>query len=144
MNAASDRARSGRAGRDAGSVMPMTAILIAFLMLSAWALVSASQQWGARRDAYAAASAAARAGAQADPELLRQGIVVDEERAIERAMSVLAASGYGGSVTIDGDQVTVNVNATVSYAFPSPGFPVEVEGSATAVARRGVVGDEGG
>ena len=66
--------------RDIGSVMPMTAILIVFLMLSAWALVSASQQWGARRDAYAAASAAARAGAQADPELLRQGIVVDEAR----------------------------------------------------------------
>ena len=131
-------------GRDVGSVMPMTAILIAFLMLSAWALVSASQQWGARRDAYAAASAAARAGAQADPELLRQGIVVDEVRATDRALAVLAASGYSGSVSIDGAQVTVTVSAAVSYAFPSPGFPAEVEGSATAVARRGVVGNEGG
>lgn len=130
--------------RDIGSVMPMTAILIVFLMLSAWALVSASQQWGARRDAYAAASAAARAGAQADPELLRQGIVVDEARATDRAMAVLAASGYSGSVTIEGDEVTVTVSAVVAYAFPSPGFPAEVEGSATAVARRGVVGNEGG
>ena len=135
---------SDRPARDVGSVMPMTTILIAFLMLSAWSLVSASQQWGARRDAYAAASAAARAGAQADPELLRQGILVDEGRATERALAVLAASGYAGSVVVDGDEVTVVVSAAVDCAFPSPGFPGEVEGSATAVARRGVTGDEGG
>lgn len=130
--------------RDAGSIMPMTTILIAFLMLSAWALVSASEQWGARRDVYAAASAAARAGAQADPELLRQGILIDDARATERALAVLAAAGYSGSVEVDGEQVTVTVTAPVDYAFPSPGFPGEVRGSATAVARRGVVGDEGG
>ena len=130
--------------RDRGSVMPMTVVLIAFLMIGAWALISAGQQWGARRDAYAAAAAAARAAAQADPDLLRAVVIVDEGRAAERAQAVLAAAGYTGSVVVDGAAVTVTVSAPVAYAFPSPGFPAEVTGSATAVARRGVNGDEGG
>lgn len=130
--------------RDRGSVMPMTTVLIAFLMIAAWSLISASEQWGARRDAYAAAAAAARSAAQADPEALRLGIVIDEARARERADAVLAAAGYAGSVVVDGESVTVTVNAPVEYAFPSPGFPSEVTGTATAVARRGVNGDEGG
>jgi len=130
--------------RDRGSVMPMTTVLIAFLMISAWSLISASQQWGARRDAYAAAAAAARAAAQADPASLRFGAIVDEVMATERAEAVLAAAGYQGSVVVEGESVTVIVNAAVEYAFPSPGFPSEVTGTATAVARRGVNGDEGG
>lgn len=124
--------------------MPMTTVLVAFVMIAAWSLISASEQWGARRDAYAAAAAAARSAAQADPEALRFGIVIDESRARERADAVLAAAGYAGSVVVDGESVTVTVNAPVEYAFPSPGFPSEVTGTATAVARRGVNGDEGG
>lgn len=130
--------------RDRGSIMPMTTIFVAFLMLATWSLISASQQWGARRDAYATAAAAARAGAQADPALLRQGVLVDPDAATERAQRVLAAAGMTGSVAVDGETVTVTVVAPVVYAFPAPGFPTEVTGSATAVARRGVSGDEGG
>lgn len=130
--------------RDRGSIMPMTTIFIGFLMIATWSLISASQQWGARRDAYATAAAAARAGAQADPALLRQGVLVDPDAAAERAQSVLAAAGMVGSVVVDGETVTVSVVAPVAYAFPAPGFPAEVTGSATAVARRGVNGDEGG
>jgi len=130
--------------RDRGSIMPMTTIFVASLMLATWSLLSASQQWGARRDAYATAAAAARAGAQADPALLRQGVLVDPDAATERAQRVLAAAGMAGSVVVDGATVTVSVIAPVSYAFPAPGFPTEVTGSATAVARRGVNGDEGG
>lgn len=133
-----------RTERDRGSIMPMTTIFIGFLMLSTWSLISASQQWGTRRDAYATAAAAARAGAQADPVLLRQGVLVDPDAAMERAQSVLAAAGMAGSVVVDGETVTVSVVAPVAYAFPAPGFPTEVTGSATAVARRGVNGDEGG
>ena len=132
---------TSRGPRD-GSVMPMTAILITFLMLGAWALVSASEQWAARRDAYAAAAAAARAAAQADPIALRGGQVLDIDGAVDRAQSVLAASGYTGTVTVDGQTVTVIVTTGVGYAFPAPGFPSSVTGSATAVARRGVTGDE--
>jgi Flp pilus assembly protein TadG len=129
---------------DRGSVMPMTVILIAFLMIGTWALVSASQQWSARREAHGAAAAAARAGAQGDPNQFRAGLVIDPDAATDRAQAILAATGYSGTVTVDGLTVTVTVNVPVDYAFPSAGFPSSVSGSATAVVQRGVTGQEGG
>ena len=129
---------------DRGSVMPMTVILIAFLMVGAWSLVSASQQWSARREAHAAAAAAARAGAQGDPNQLRAGLVIDPDAATGRAPAILAATGYTGIVTVDGLTVTVTVDVPVDYAFPSAGFPSSVSGSASAVVQRGVNGQEGG
>ena len=129
---------------DRGSVMPMTVILIAFLMLGSWSLISASQQWSARREAHAAAAAAARAGAQGDPNQFRAGLVIDPEAATGRAQDILSATGYTGIVTIDGLSVTVTVDVPVDYAFPSVGFPSSVSGSATAVVQRGVNGQEGG
>ncbi len=129
---------------DRGSVMPMTVILIAFLMLGSWSLISASQQWSARREAHAAAAAAARAGAQGDPNQFRAGLVIDPDAATDRAQTILAATGYTGTVTIDGLSVTVTVDVPVDYAFPSAGFPSSVSGSATAVVQRGVNGQEGG
>ena len=134
-----------RAHGDEGSVMPMAAILVAFLMLASWALVSASQQWAARRDAYAAAAAAARAGAQADPGQLRAGaVVLDVDGATARARQVLSVTGHTGTVTVAGEAVTVTVTAGVDYAFPSPGFADQVVGTATAVVLAGVRGDEAG
>lgn len=130
--------------RDRGSVMPMTAILIVFLMIGAWALVSASQQWAVRRDVQGVAAAAARAGAQADPGALRHGIVLDADAAAERAQAIIGAAGYSGTVNVDGATVTVAVSAGIDYAFPSPGFPGSVDATATAVAVAGVTGDEGG
>ena len=56
----------------------------------------------------------------------------------------LAATGHHGAVTIDGPAVTVTVTASVDYAFPSPGFPDHVTGTATATIRRGVDGQEPG
>lgn len=129
---------------DRGSVMPMTTILIAFLMIGTWSLVSASQQWSARREAHASAAAAARAGAQGAPDQFRAGLVIDPDAASSRAQAILAASGYTGTVTIDGLTVTVSVDVPVDYAFPSAGFPTSVSGSATAVVQRGVTGQEGG
>ena len=129
---------------DRGSVMPMTVILIAFLMIGTWALVSASQQWSARREAHGAAAAAARAGAQGDPSQFRAGLVIDPDAATTRAQTILAATGYSGTVTVDGLTVTVTDNVPVDYAFPSAGFPPSVSGSATAVVQRGVTGQEGG
>ena len=130
--------------RDRGSVMPMTVILITFLMFGTWSLVSASQQWSARREAHAAAAAAARAGAQGDPDQFRAGLVIDPEAATGRAQAILAATGYTGTVTVDDLTVTVTVEVPVDYAFPSAGFPASVSGSATAVVQRGVNGQEGG
>lgn len=130
--------------RDRGSVMPMTAILIVFLMVGAWSLVSASQQWAARRDVQGVAAAAARAGAQGDLSALRRGGVLDANAAVQRAQAIIGASGYSGTVRVDGSTVTVSVSAGIDYAFPSPGFPGSVDATASAVAVGGVTGDEGG
>ena len=139
-----ERPNSRRRRGDDGSVMPMATILVVFLMIAGWALVSASQQWTARRDTHAVAAAAARAGAQGDTNQLRNGGVLDPDAATQRAQAIIAAAGYHGTVTIDGANVTVSVTRPVDYAFPSPGFPASVRGSSTATARRGVTGLEGG
>src|SRR3954454_4863700 len=118
--------------------MPMTVIFVAFLMVGCWALVSASQQWGARREAHAVAAAAARAGAQGDVASIRVGVIVDPVAPTARAESVIAAAGYTGTVWVDGTEVTVSVQVGVDYAFPTPGSPAAVTGSATAVATAGV------
>lgn len=130
--------------RDRGSVMPAATIFVAFLMLGAWALTSASQQWAARRDVHAVAAAAARAGAQGDPYALRAGGVIDPDAAVSRAQTIIGMAGYSGAVSISGDAVTVTVSAAVDYAFPSAGFPATVSGTSTAVVTRGVTGEEGG
>ncbi len=124
--------------------MLMTVVLLTFLMLGAWALISGSQQWGARRDAQAVASAAARAGAQVSEEEVRGGLSIDAGLAAQRANNVLSASGYSGSVSVNGITVTVQATGSVDYAFPAPGFPSTLTASASSSAARGVQGDEGG
>ena len=139
------RRANGRRGDDAerGSIMLMAAIFIVALVTGSWALIGAGQALTARRDAYAAASAAARAAAQGSETLLRTGdSAIDPSRATADAQSVIAAAGFTGSVSINGRVVTVRVSAPVRYAFPSPGLPASVTGSASAVARRGVSGNE--
>jgi hypothetical protein len=118
--------------------MPMATILVLFLMIGGWSLISASQQWGARRDAHSVAAAAARAGAQGDPTALRSGGVLDPDAATARANAIITAAGDTGTVTVNGAQVTVTVTVTVRYSFPSPSFPDTVAGTATAIAARGV------
>lgn len=125
--------------------MLMTTVLVIFLMLASWAVISASQAWGARRDVQAAAAAAARAGAQVGPDEIRHGVVeIDAAAAAGRAQAVLAASGHGGSVTVRGHTVFVTASRGIGYAFPAPGFPGSMSASASADAVRGVRGDEGG
>jgi Flp pilus assembly protein TadG len=134
-----------RRGDERGDVMTMTAILVVFLMLSAWALISASQQWAARRDVHAVAAAAARAAAQLDPASVRAGsVTIDPATATSRAQAIITAAGHTGTIDVDGRAVAVTVTGTVDYAFPSAGFPATVTGTASAVAVRGVTGDEGG
>lgn len=131
--------------RDRGETMIMTVVVVAALVIGAWALISASQQWGARRDVQAVASAAARAAAQVTENETRGGSVrIEPALATARATSVLSASGYTGSVSVNGLSVTVNATGGVAYVFPAPGFPSSLSASATASAIRGVQGDEGG
>jgi len=130
---------------DRGDVMLMTTVFVVFLMLGAWALVSAGQQWGARRDAQASAAAAARAGAQVQSSEVRGGsVALDPAAAQTRAQAVLGASGYAGAVSVNGLTVTVVVSRSIDYAFAAPGFDSSVTAAATATASRGVQGDEGG
>ena len=141
---AQPQSRRLRASGDDGDTMLMTVVLLAFLMVGAWALISGSQQWGARRDAQAVASAAARAGAQVSEVEVRGGLSIDSGLASQRANRVLSASGYTGSVSVNGAVVTVQATGAVDYAFPSPGFPATLTASASSSAARGVQGDEGG
>lgn len=127
-----------------GSATILTAVFLVFLMLGFWSLMSASQHWNIRREAHATAAAAARAGAQGDPLAIRSGIPLDPSIAVTRAQQVLDASGHSGEVRVDGFTVTVSVNATVDYAFPAPGFPSTVTGSAAADLVRSINGTEGG
>jgi Flp pilus assembly protein TadG len=125
---------------DEGSTMPMAVIFIVFLMVVTFALVSASQQWNTRRDALAVAAAAARAGAQGTTGSVRNVEGLDVAGANARAQAILGAAGFGGSVSVSGESVTVTVVAPVKYAFPSPGFPATVTGTSTALARQSVDG----
>ena len=131
--------------RDRGDTMLMTVVLITFLMLASWTLISASPQWGARRDVQAVSSAAARAGAQVSELEVRGGsVTINPSQAESRAAAVLAASGYTGTVTVSGLTVTVTATGSVDYAFPAPGFPGQLSATSSAVAVRGVEGTEGG
>lgn len=126
--------------RDRGDTMLMTTILVTFLLLGAFALVSASQAWGARRDVQATAQAAARAAVQVSPSEVRGGaVVIDPWLASQRAADVAAASDYTSSVSVSGITVTVTVTAPVAYNFNAPGFPNSLTATATATIQRGVL-----
>jgi hypothetical protein len=140
----SERDLAQNSPRDRGSVMPMATILVAFLMLGCWALISASQQWNGRREAHAVAASAARAGAQGDFDSIRNGQVLDPDAAVARAQAIIASSGYSGSVQVEDVIVVVTVTVGIDYSFPAPGFPSSVTGSSTAAATAGVTGSEGG
>src|SRR5829696_206663 len=96
-----------RSVRDRGDTMLMTTILVAFLMVGALALISASQAWGARRDVQATAQAAARAAVQVSPSEVRGGsVTIDPGLASARASEVASASGYSVSVSVNGTTAT--------------------------------------
>lgn len=126
--------------RDRGDTMLMTVILVTFLMLGAFALISGSQQWSARRDVQAVASAAARASVQVSgPEVRGGSVVIDPAAAQARATEICSASGYSCSVSVSVTSVTVSATGNVDYSFSAPGFPASLTASATAQVQRGVV-----
>lgn len=141
MNTSCGRSGPERRSGDCGETMLMTTVLISFLMLASWALISGAEQWGARRDIQAAASAASRAGAQVTEEEVRGGILVLDPALVQQRVDlVLGASGYSGSAVIVEDGFTVRVTATgpVSYAFPAPGFPASLTATGSSSAVSGV------
>ena len=96
-----------------------------------------------RRQAFNAADAAARAGAQAiDESALRAGrpLTLDASEARERAADYLAAVGLAGVVDVAGERITVTV--TTERALGVLGFtglaPVTLTATGTARAVQAV------
>jgi len=99
----------------------------------------------AHQEAVWTAFEAARAGAQAvDIDTLRSSgsVVLDQGMARTAALSYLSASGYEGTVAVQGASVTVTVSRRHSLAILSMlGIgPVTVVGTASATATQGISG----
>jgi hypothetical protein len=107
------RARAAdEAGRGSATVWMIGVVVCTFLLLAL--VLDGGVMLRARSNAYASASAAARAGAQQlDPVAAVDGVAaLDPITARRAALDYLAADGLAGSVTVVGDTVTVNVTAT--------------------------------
>lgn len=131
----------GQPAADRGSVMPMTVAFISIVMLGVFALVCASQAWGARRHVQGVADAAARAAAQMDDADARRALTIDPTRATARANAIAASEGVSiDAVDVDGLAVTVTVTGFVDYAFPGNfGLPTSLTATGSAVAQPGIV-----
>ena len=102
-----------RAGRDEGGLLTMyVAIFSVALLVLCGLVVDGGYVLAGRRRAIDEANGAARAGAQAlSPDSYRSGTVtLDPVRAEAAAREFLAATGHGGTVTVNGDQVTVQTS----------------------------------
>jgi Flp pilus assembly protein TadG len=102
------------AGDQRGQVTPFVVILAATILMFAGLLLDGGLALAAQVRAIGEAQEAARAGAQAlDLDAYRASgtvrLIPDEARL--RAESYLASTGDTGTVTVDGDTVTVRVTA---------------------------------
>jgi hypothetical protein len=119
-----------------GAYTPAALIFITALLILAAFVANAEAAFDTRRAVAAAASSAARAGAQASPDSLAGGSTLDATGADTRAQQVLTASGYTGSVTVNGDTVVVTATGHVHTIMPDPfglnGKAVTMTAAATA------------
>jgi Flp pilus assembly protein TadG len=113
------RARADDDDRGSATVWMIGTVVCAFLMIAL--VLDGGVMLRARSDAYSAASAAARVGAQQlDPIAAVDGIaMLDPVEAKRAALDYLAGQGLTGTVTIVGDTVTVNVTATAHLQLAS-------------------------
>jgi Flp pilus assembly protein TadG len=102
--------------RDEGGAVTAFVACFAVALLAVFGLVvDGGLILASRRQAFNAADAAARSGAQAvDETALRAGrpLLLDEGRARTRALEFLDASGMDGSVVVTGDRITVTATTT--------------------------------
>lgn len=108
--------------RDAerGSVTAFVTVFTVALVAVAGLVVDGGYLLASRQRAYDEADAAARAAAQAvDIDALRAGgdLRIDFADAQRRVDEYLASNGHRGSVTVDGDEVTVEVTYTESLVI---------------------------
>jgi Putative Flp pilus-assembly TadE/G-like len=122
---------------DAGFVTAWTVAL----SVACWSLVGLALDGGralrARSEAFGAAASAARAGAQAIDEraLVLGTLQLDEGAARTAALEYVADRGFsGGSVVVDGLQVTVTISdRTDLYILPVASVGYTVSATARAV-----------
>jgi Flp pilus assembly protein TadG len=131
-----------RRSDDRGVVTAYVAIVATGLIFVAGMVYDGGQIINTYLEASDLAGNAARAGAQATSaaELYRSGTVrLEPADAEERASAFLARAGHpgSGSVTVDGDEVTVTVTLEqTSHILPLG--PRSMEATASATAVRGV------
>ncbi len=104
-----------RGGEEAGMVTAFVVIFTLALLVMAGLVLDGGLALSAKVQAIDAAQAAARAGAQAIdiPTYRASGqITLDPAQAIADAQHYLAAAGQVGTVSVNGEQVTVTVTIT--------------------------------
>ena len=131
----------GDVADDRGSILPMTLVMLSGLAVVVLSFIGAQQGWAVRRDAQLAAEAAARAGAQVDSGSWRGSQSVPADAGL-RARSVLASSGYQGSVQVTGTEVVVSVVAPIHHTFPMPWLPTQASATASVGLVRGIDGTQ--
>jgi uncharacterized membrane protein len=132
-----------------GVVTAFVAIFAFALLLVAGLVVDGGYILAARRTAISEADGAARAGAQAvSVAALRQSggpVTLDAQAANQRVQQYLAPTGHTGTVSVDGDTVTVDVTfkrETSILGIAGIG-PVTVRGHGQARSIRGITaGDD--
>lgn len=118
-----------------GSVALFIVMMIPAVLVAAGLVLDGGRQLDVRRDVNGAAQAAARAAVQmTPPELFAESL--DADLAAGRGQAELSRQGYGGSVRIAGERVTVTATATVDRLI-LPGA-ASVTGTATANASAGI------
>ena len=98
-----------------GTVTVFLSVFMFALLVVAGLVFDGGNILAARREASNVAESAARAGAQAlDENATRSGsgTRLDGSAAVQRANDYLAAAGFDGTVTIDGQTVSVEVKLT--------------------------------
>jgi Flp pilus assembly protein TadG len=124
-----------RARRDRGSVSLLVVIMMPALLMAAGLVLDGGRQLEVRREANGAASAAARAAVQLSPQEA-YARHLDPHLANGRARAELGRQHASGSVSFDGQAVTVTVTADVDFLILPGGRTVS--GSSTAVPEQGV------
>lgn len=128
-----------------GQLSVFVVLLALPLVAMAGLLADGGGVLAAHQQAVANAFEAARAGAQAiDISALRssEAVILEQGEARAQAIAYLSAVGENGTVSVQGDSVTVMVSLRHSLAVLSVfGLgPVTVTGTATATAVQGIVG----
>jgi hypothetical protein len=146
------RVRAPRRGALRGEEGTVTAFVVIFtfaILLLAGLVIDGGLTLSAKVQAIDEAQAAARAGAQAiNLPLFRSTgeVVLDPASATQAAEAYLAKTGHSGTVSVNGDDVTV----TVSIAQPMQILAIAglghltVSGSGSAVAEHGVLANDRG